>query len=460
MNQKLDPTIRMPDTPTDSQARSNGVTYQHLLDTDSREVPEVLRLESPRFQGADDLDNSRYTSREWFDKEVEGLWKRVWQFACREEQIPHVGSYVVYDIAHMSFIVVRSAPNEIKAFYNACLHRGRQLKDVSGRCSEFRCPFHGFAWKLDGSLGQVPARWDFPQIDDSVWGLPEAKVGTWGGFVFINPDPNAGSLEDFLGDMPQHFDRWNLADRYIQGHVCKVVRANWKIVQEAFCESYHVGGTHPQALPYLGDVNSQIDVWDNFSRVITAGGTVSPLLSWEPTEEEILRYMLDIRVDEDSFVTLTSGQSARLASAAAARERWRPIVGDGVDEWSDAEFIDNIDYTLFPNFHPWGAYNRIVYRFRPNGDDHTTALHEIFLLAPFKGERPMAASTTFLGADDSYTEAPELGMLGKVFDQDGFNMPMVQKGLRQTAKPGSTLSLYQEAKVRWLHQLLGTWVEG
>ncbi len=67
---------------------------------------------------------------------------------------------------------------------------------------------------------------------------------------------------------------------------------------------------------------------------------------------------------------------------------------------------------------------------------------------------------TFLGPDQSYTEAPELGMLGKVFDQDGFNMPMVHKGMVQSAKATSTLSVYQESKIRWLHTRLGEWVEG
>ena len=441
-------------------ARSKGITYQQLLDTDPFPVPAVLREESPRFLGSEDVSIERYTSREWHEREVDRLWKRVWQFACREEQIPDVGSHIVYEVANLSFIVIRSAPDEIKAFYNACLHRGRQLKDHAGRCSEIRCAFHGFAWALDGSLAGIPARWDFEHVSDADFSLPEAKVGTWGGFVFINPDPNAAPLEEWLGDLPKHFDRWNLEDRYIQGHVHKIIRANWKVVQEAFCESYHVGGTHPQAVPYLGDVNSQVDIWDSFSRIITPGGTASPLLGWEPTEDEILRYMLDIRDDEESFISLGADQTARAASAAAARERWRPVVGDGVDEWSDAEFIDNIDYTLFPNMHPWGAYNRICYRFRPNGDDHRTAIMEVFLLAPFKGERPQPAATTYLGPDDDWTDAPELGLLAKVFQQDSFNMPMVQKGLEATIKPGITLANYQESKVRWLHTKLGEWVEG
>ncbi len=439
-------------------ARSKGVTYQQLLDTDPFPVPVVLRKESPTYLGNEDVSNERYISRAWHEREVERLWKRVWQMACREEQLPAVGSHIVYDIANLSFVVVRTESG-IKAYYNSCLHRGRQLKDHAGRCSVLRCPYHGFAWSLEGDLVDVPARWDFPHVDAEQFHLPEAKVGTWGGFVFINPDPDAGSLEDFLGELPEHFATWKLEDRYIQGHVSKVIRANWKIAQEAFCESYHVGGTHPQALPYLGDVNSQVDVWDNFARVITPGGTVSPLLGWEPTDDEMLRYMLDIRVDEDNFVIVAPGQTARDASAAAARERWRPVVGDSVDEWSDAEFIDNIDYTVFPNLHPWGAYNRICYRFRPNGDDHRTAIMEVFLLTPFSGERPAPAPCTYLGPDDEWTDAAELGMLAKVFQQDSFNMPMVHKGLEAAAKPGVTLANYMESKVRWLHHKLGQWVE-
>ena len=439
--------------------RSPGISYQALLDTDTHSVPDVLRLQSPQYLGSADVAASRYTSKEWHDREVEGLWKRVWQFACREEQLPHVGSHIIYEIAHLSYIVVRADEHTIKAYPNACLHRGRQLKDQGGRCSEFRCPFHGFTWALDGALASIPSRWDFDHVDDGDFSLPEIKVGTWAGFVFVNPDVNAGPLEEFLGELPEQMARWDLADRYIQGHVQKTIRANWKIAQEAFCESYHAPTTHPQTAPYLGDENSQVDIWPTFARVITAGGTPSPMLVWEPTEEEILRYMLDIRDDEENYITLAEGKTAREVSASAARERWRPVVGDAVDEWCDSEFLDNIDYTLFPNMHPWGAYNRIVYRFRPNGDNQRESLMDVYLLAPFSGERPPAAPTTYLGADEEWLDATELGMLAKVFSQDSFNMPMVQKGLETTVKPGVTLANYQESKVRWLHHVLGQWVE-
>lgn len=447
-------------TATETGARSPGITYQQLLDGDTHPVPDVLRLESPRFLGDEDVPRTRYTSRSYHRLEVERLWRRVWQFACREEHIPEPGDHIVYELAELSFIVMRVSDGTIKAFPNACLHRGRRLKDHEGHCSEIRCAFHGFAWTLDGSLADVPAGWDFPHVQErgDAFHLPECRVCTWAGFVFINPDPDAAPFDEFISGLADHFEVWDLGDRYVEAHVAKVIDANWKIAQEAFCEAFHVNATHPQILPYLGDTNSQVDVWDNFARVITPGGTPSPLLGWEPSEDEMMRAMLDVRVDQDAPLTLSDGQTARSVGAAAARERWRPIAGDAVDGMSDAEMMDSLDYTLFPNFHPWGAFNRIVYRFRPNGDDHRSSIMEVFFLSPFTGERPAPAPVHVLGVDEPWTNAVELGMLAKVFDQDTFNMCNVQRGLEATFKPGITLANYQESKVRWLHHLLTEWV--
>jgi phenylpropionate dioxygenase-like ring-hydroxylating dioxygenase large terminal subunit len=439
-------------------ARSPGITYQELLDTDTHPVPDVLRLEAPQYLGSEDIPTDRYTTKEFHDLEVEMLWKRVWQFACREEDIPNVGDHTIYDIAGMSFLIVRGSDMAIKAYPNACLHRGRRLKDYDGNCAELRCAFHAFTWTIDGALKSVPARWDFPHIVDEEWSLPQLQVGTWAGFVFINMDPNCEPLEDFLGAIVDDFSVWDLASGYTEAHVAKVVPANWKVAQEAFSEAYHVSGTHPQILTYLGDTNSQIDIWENYSRVITPGGTPSPLLSNEPTQEEMLRAMLDTRIDATTPITLAEGQTMRALAAELGRTRWRPVVGDRVDQMSDAEMMDSLDYTVFPNFHPWGAFNRIVYRFRPNGNDHRTAIMECLFISPFKGERPKPAEVHWLRDDEIFSDATELGMLGKVFDQDLFNMPNVQRGLESTFKAGVTLANYQESKVRWIQQKLGDWV--
>lgn len=444
--------------PAPGAARSPGISYQQLLDTDTHEVPAVLRLESPRFLGSDDVDIRRYTTREWHELEKEHLWSRVWQFACREEEIPRNGDHIVYEIAGTSYLVIRGSDGEIRAFPNACLHRGRRLKDYSGNCSEIRCAFHGFAWTINGALQDIPARWDFPHVEDESFALPQCKVGTWAGFVFINPDPDAEPLLDFLGGIVDQFSIWDLGSAYKEAHVAKVIPANWKIVQEAFCEAYHVNGTHPQILTYLGDTNSQVDVWDTFSRVITPGGTPSPLLDARPSEDDMLRAMLDIRSDGQLPFHVPEGTTMRAFAADMARRRWRPVVGDRVDTMSDAELMDSLDYTVFPNFHPWGAFNRIVYRFRPNGDDHRSSIMECLFLSPFTGERPAPAPIHWLEEHETFSDATELGMLGKVFDQDLFNMPKVQLGLESTRKPGITLGNYQESKVRWLHHTLGEWI--
>ena len=441
--------------------RSDGVSYQELLNTDSRPVPAVLRRENPLAGGVQKVDIERYISRAAHEREKERLWSRVWQMACREEDIPEVGSYTVYDIAQQSYLVVRSAPDTIQAFYNACRHRGRLLREEPGRSHDLRCPFHGWCWHLDGSLKEVPCQWDFPQVTPEEYRLPEVRVGRWGGFVFINPDPDCEPLERFLGDLSQQFAPWPLEQRFKQAHVAKILRCNWKLAQEAFMEAYHVVATHPQILAGIGDANSQYDVWGNYSRAITPNGTPSPHLNWTPTEQDMLDAMLDRNLDDPPVASIPDGMSAREFVGTTGRQAMQPIFGDGVERFSDAEMTDSFYFTLFPNFHPWGAFNRITYRFRPYGDDHRMSIMECMYLAPYPpGERPPAVPIHWLGADDDWTEAPELGMLARVFNQDVYNLPKVQRGLEAAKKPGCvTFASYAETKLRHFHRLYDRWVD-
>ena len=442
--------------------RSPGPSWQDVLDQDSRPVPDFLRAESPYLNGFGDIPKDRYLSREWHEKEKACLWSRVWQFACREEQIPEVGSYIVYEIADQSYLVTRVSEDEIKAYPNVCLHRGRLLKTYDGRCSEFRCPYHGFAWHLDGELKHIPAEWDFPHLEarSEDMALPEVKVGTWAGFVFINPDPEAESLQDFLGEeILRHFERWDLENRYIQAHVSKIVNCNWKIANEAFSEGFHVNATHPQGMTYTGDPQSQVDIWGNTARNISPKGIPCPLLPFVPTEEQMLRDALDVREGEPLPIPFEDGETMRTALSRAGRERFRDSFGDRVDDLTDAEFLDAWVYTVFPNFMPWGAFNRIFYRFRPNGDEHESCIFEIFYLAPFSGDRPPPATETKLGPSDPWTDAQELEKLAMVAEQDTFNMQRVHQGLKVLRREGVLLSRYQESIVRWRQDLIQEYVE-
>ncbi|HTO69379.1 MAG TPA: aromatic ring-hydroxylating dioxygenase subunit alpha [Myxococcota bacterium] len=433
-------------------------SYQELLDTDSRPVPALLREVRGADFGTRGVPVERYVSRAFHELEVEKLWKRVWQMACREEDLAAVGDYAVYEIASLSALVVRAAPGEIRAFANACLHRGRLLKERDGRCTELRCPFHGFTWSLGGKLVSLPTPWDFPHVDREKLALPELRVGTWGGFVFVNFDPACAPLAEHLAGLDAQFARWPLERRYKQAHVAKRLRANWKVAQEAFMEALHVGATHPQLAPGLGDTNSQYDAYENFSRAITPNGTPSPELARRPAEQAVLDAVTGRREGAPG-TPLPEGASARAVLAAGMREALRPVCGSReVDALCDAELVDSFYYTVFPNFHPWGAYNRIAYRFRPDGDAHERSIMEVMMLAPFSGERPPSAPVHWLGDDEPWTAAPELGPLARIFEQDGGNIPQVQRGLHALRGPELTLSSAQEAKLRHFHALLDKWI--
>ena len=433
--------------------------WYDLVLEDEVAVPERLRQRHPYHPKASEVPVARYTSREWHLLEKEHIWRKVWQMACREEHLPDVGSYILYDIAGDSYVVVRTRDG-IKAYVNACLHRGRALKDFDGRCSEFRCTFHGFTWRLDGTLRFNPAPQEFPQITENPeeWNLPEAKVGTWGGFVFINPDPDAESLADFLGTMPEHFAPWDFEHRYIQAHVSKKLRCNWKVAQEAFDEGLHVGATHPQSAPYVGDSNNAVDIYGNYARQISPSGTPIDDIPGDTAESEILRRMLDVREGEELPIPFQADSTARGSMAEASRDRWRQALGDQVDTISDGEFVDHWNYAVFPNLHPWGAYNRIVYRFRPNGDCHNEAIFEVMFLTPYRGERPPPAAVIELDFDESWTRAKALSTLAMVMEQDSFNMEAVQRGLETTRRSHVVTSSFQEGMIAWRHDLLTEWV--
>jgi len=451
------PHDALPEVDPEKDALSLGDSYQDILDRDSREVPEVLRWRSARELPVVQVPIERYVSQEFHDLEMEKVWKRVWQMACREEGIAEPGDHIVYEIGDTSIIVVRGHDRQIRAFHNTCLHRGRRLKDGPGRSDTIRCPFHGWSWNLDGSPNPVPCSWDFPHADPENYALPEVKVGTWGGFVFINLDPECIPFEQHLGELPKHFEAWPLEDRYTEAHVAHVMPCNWKVVQEAFMEAYHVIATHPHLLPSLGDCNSQYDVWDTFSRALTPQMTPSPHLQSSPSEQEIMDSFLLASIDKPPAVTVPDDMTARQVFAQILRMNLQASV-PSVQRVSDAELNDSIYYTLFPNFHPWGGYSRINYRFRPFENDPNRSIMEVFLLSPFRGTRPPAAKTHWLEADEPWTNAPELGTLANVFDQDTFNIPKIQIGLRAASHDHVTLARYQETKIRHFHTLLEKYI--
>ncbi|MEM9033080.1 MAG: aromatic ring-hydroxylating dioxygenase subunit alpha [Actinomycetota bacterium] len=509
--------------------RSAGISFTELLDLDSHPVSAVMRDEHPLPTGNTRVPAPVYYAKEWHDLEVEKLWSTVWQLACLEEEIPEVGDYHVYDIAHLSFLIVRVAPDEIKAYRNACLHRGRKLRERSGKgAKNLRCAFHGWCWNTDGSMKEIPCEWDFPDLDKDLYGLPEAQVGTWQGFVFINPDREAGPLEDFIGDLGDHFTHLPFDQRYKKAHVAKVMPMNWKVCQEAFMEAYHTVATHPTLLQSLGDANSRYDAYGSYSRAISPNSVESPHLAGMPRYERLedgrqfarYRHPLNGHVYErveqgrvriiglDGDESYADDDGAWISGPITQPDphlcKWiggellpgmedipllLPEPPEGVSEphevraWladqkraalvaehgdlidvenvSDAEMLDAIYYSVFPNWSPWGCFHTIFYRFRPNGSDPETCIFEVMLFppAPDPERRPPPAGVTHLGIDDDWTMAPELGPLVKIFQQDSLNLPHVQTGLKAQEQQEVIFASYNETKIRHFYQHYFRWLE-
>lgn len=182
----------------------------------------------------------------------------------------------------------------------------------------------------------LPARGEFPEVeaDRGAWRLPEAQVGTSGGFVFLNADPGRRAA----GDPPRRpagaLRAVAFEDRYVRAHVAKRLRCNGKVAQEAFDEGPQLDATHPQAAPYVGDSNNAVDVYGNYARQISPSEMPIEDLPVEPSERDSLARMLDVREGEDLPVPFEARSTARDTMAAATRERWRPLLGNAVDEVS------------------------------------------------------------------------------------------------------------------------------
>jgi len=458
----------------DTSLRSPGISVQTYLDHDSRPVPDVLRYDRNDDLGTDNLSIDRYVSRDFHDREVEKVWRKTWQFVCRTDHIPEVGDHYIYEIADDNLIVMRTAENEFKAYYNACLHRGRLLRTSPGRVSELRCPFHGMSWNLDGTSKNLPCAWDFPQVKQHEFNLPEAKVEVWNGFVFLTMDLESESLEDFLGTMVDDWKRWDYSRNTVYSHIAAKIACNWKIAGEAFIEGWHTLATHPQMIEWMGDENIQYDVIEgqNWNRQIVPQGVPSPTVAGQLSEQDILDSYYETRTyyqaghgrdlsAEGGLPQVPADSTARAVLGQAQRDALAQQFGRSFDHWTDSELLDGIQYFVFPNFYVFaGPRTNAVYRFRPDGNDPDSCIAEVLLLAqpPAEGELAKPKPVRWLQPGETFSDITEIGLLGPVFDQDYANLPHIQKGLKTTRSNGVVMGRYQENRIRHYHQILDEWL--
>jgi len=199
------------------------------------------------------ISTDRYTSREYQERERKQIWMQTWQIAGRTDELPEVGDWKEYRIFDQSYVVVRGSDGALSGFVNACRHRGNALCRGKGRTARFTCPYHLWTFGLDGRLIGVGRPDLVGPINKEEHGLLAVRVDSFAGFIFINPNPEAAPLAEFLGrEVMAGLAPYRLDEMTPVGmDVRESLECNWKVVMDAFSEGYHIIGVHPELLSVI-----------------------------------------------------------------------------------------------------------------------------------------------------------------------------------------------------------------
>src|SRR5438034_8695483 len=148
------------------------------------------------------LPFSWYSDEDVLRRERACIFGRAWQYGGRADQVAEPGSFLTADAGGVPILVTRDKAGELRAFINVCRHRGAVLTEGCGERATIQCHYHAWTYELDGSLRNAPRSDREPEFDKVELSLLPASVGTWGPFLFVNPDAAAPPVADYLGDLP------------------------------------------------------------------------------------------------------------------------------------------------------------------------------------------------------------------------------------------------------------------
>jgi len=397
-----------------------------IVDRKSSARPVPYAMELP-----DRVPKERYVDPDFFRLEAERLWLRVWQMACRLEEIPQPRDFVEYEILDQSIVVVRTDDMGVRAFQNACRHRGVRVAVGRGTCENgFVCPFHGWRYGPEGANTFVSRKKTFAEhnVQPEDLDLVPVRCEVWGGCAWINLDNDAPALRECVEPAASTLDEWKVESlRTEWWHACRLP-VNWKLAIEAFIESYHVVKAHPQlVIPTRHglrdgasfDPRAFVDADIQYLRAMSEGmaGMV------HANDLRIAEGLRDIELP---------------AEPAAATATWNRALNDAVMSWhrdrgADMPDLNELDahgrnqefYQCFPHYFVLPMYSSASsYRFRPLGPEET--LMEIWSLTryPEGTEREKPTQPEVWECDDPrWPPIPA---------QDFSNLPRQQRGLHAT----------------------------
>jgi phenylpropionate dioxygenase-like ring-hydroxylating dioxygenase large terminal subunit len=407
----------------------------------------------------DRIPKQRYFDAEFYALEAEQLWPRVWQMACRLEEIPNPRDFATYEILDQSVIVVREDDLSVRAFHNTCRHRGVRLVDGQGTCpSGFTCPFHGWCYGADGANTFVSRKSTFTEhnLEAGALDLVPVKCETWGGCAWINLDPKAPPLRASIEPFATYMDAWQLENMHPEWWYSFRLPVNWKLAQEAFMEQYHVLETHPQ-LRLPGRYPQKNKPFDQ--------------AAFLDSELEYLRVMSEgmagmVHANDVNIAERLKPKVTLSPDPIEARADWEHAFNAAVVKWhrSKKHLIPDLNQVTtdgftepmvycFPHYFILPMYSSAsAYRFRPLGPEET--LMEIWSLTRFPedAELPKLPIPMPWAHDDP--------RVPPIPTQDFSNLPRQQQGLHSLSFDYMRISAQIEGHLSNFHRTIDGYLEG
>lgn len=410
------------------------------------------------------ITGDRYTSRDFFAREWEGMWTKVWLLLGRASLLPEPGDYQVEEIGPESIIMSRQADGTVRSFYNVCQHRGSRLTFAAeGSASQFVCPYHGWRYDTDGTLVHVQDVEDFAGSPCEELRLVELRTEVFAGFVWVTMDPTAGSLREFLGPLYDEWSAYQVDEWPRVTALTAHVACNWKVIQDNFCESYHLPTVHPQLMESHEENYRHTDFQmssQGHNRMIMLGAMPSMTQYGDemPLTQVLRDRLVSWDLEPEDFVDDP-------VAVRAALQRQMRLLGPGrghghYDRLRDQQFTDAHHYNLFPNCSlTFNADGLLMQRMRPHATDPEKCVFDHWYYA----FDPVAAGATNIRLDGVGAEHQVFDYgtqpMGLIPDQDisitqGQQLGMRSRGFSQAVLAG------QETRVGWFHQVIDEYMAG
>lgn len=425
----------------------------------------------------DRIPANRYYDPEFYRLESERLWPRVWQMACRLEEIPDPGDFVEYEILDQSVFVVRADASTVKAYHNTCPHRGMRLvQDRGNSHNGITCRFHGWSWDTSGrnTFMYQPGLFDAGNRKPKDLGLRDVRLELWGGAAFINFDDNAPPLRDSIEPFASYHDLRNAEKMRVDWWHSTILPTNWKLAMEAFMEGYHVMQTHPQLLP--PGVTAKTAVYKPL-RGGASGGSHSEMQRVAGSNDAVVDMMIKyMRILSSGMASMILEKDIKVAESLRgtdlpadpqlAAAEFRRKLNDALVKWNrdqgiplhDLNALDAISPNTavnfcFPNYFLLPIYgNMASYRIRPLGPEK--CLFELWglTLFPEGTQRPRLKTPEPMDCQDP--RWPPIPL------QDFSNLPLQQKGLHSRSFDYMRLSNEVEGMISGYQRLIDGYLAG